>query len=572
MPHYIRTACGILAMGTALYANPAAAETLTVQNQIVPGKTVQWEPSSQWLYEAMASRFADHAGDYQTAMQTIEGVAKQSKQYDVYQYSYDLAMDTGQIPQGMEIARSWVEQYPDDSDARLALARVYLLNDQQDLALEQIQTLLLSDAGPQNVTQVIKLLGYEEDDQMRLEILQKLATQFSDNPYIYYYLGLMAKEQGRISIAINAFGHALALDGRWRQLELMQAETLSGVGRLEEARKMMDDLRTRYPNDLELISSEIDMLVDHYQWQDALILAKKWEELSPKDPRLDQLVAWLHTNNGDLEAAEAAYRPLLERGEMDEDQYLFQVAQAALNAGDSALARDLLALVPQGSTLYMISQQQIALMAFDNQDIPSAQAQFAQMREQFPEYALEMFLIEISRLDGAGAHVQAGDILAQALKKFPDQVDILYAQAEHQSAIGDIDGAEKTYQRILQLDAGNIDALNAYGYLLLTKTDRQKEAAGMIQKAIYLYPDSPAVQDSYGWMLFLQGDAQGALVWLQRAYSAYRRGEITAHYVEVLAALGQLPLAKAIYGYERHGQPENHYLRETGRKLDFEQM
>lgn len=534
------------------------------------GRGSDWRASSRWLYDSLAARFADRAGNYQTAIEKMFDVARKSKQYDAYRYSFDLAIDVLAFGRAEKIARDWLDRFPRDDRARLALIRAYLMDNRQASAYRQIEELLGADAAPRRVAQIARLLGYLQEGAQRLAMLKKLSDRFPQNPYLYYYLGLMAKEQGEVTEAIDAFDRALALDGNWRQLEMIQAEALSGVGRLDEARKLMDTLHRRYPDDAELISAEIDMLVDHCQWEAALALAEKWAKLAPGDDRIEQLIAWLYASSGAYEAARRAYHGLLESGAIDEDQYRFQVARAAVSVGKYQAAAALLAGIGAHATLYMLSRQQMALMAFLQADVPKALRAFAALRDRFPEYALEMYLVEVSHLDRLGAHEAAGEILDEALGRYPNQVDILYALASHQADTGKIADAEKTYLKILALDPANIDALNAYGYLLLTATERRQEAEKMIREALAQYPDSPAMQDSYAWMLYLGHQPREALIWLQRAYSAYRKGEIAGHYVEVLHANGKKRLAQEVYDYERRGQPENTHLQETGRRLGLD--
>lgn len=558
-------AAAALIIGGTLYANIGRAQTPLTQQ-----KEATWQDSSQWLYGALSSNFAKRVDNYQSAIKSIKGIAEASKQYSAFEYSYDLATSAVQNERAASIAREWVAAFPKDNDAHLALIRALLALNQTDDAYLEIKIVLQNDAGPQNVAEIIRQLPFLPDGADRVNLLKRLSNDFPNNPYLYYYLGITAKEQGQIDLVIDAFNHALMLDKHWRQLELLQAKALSDIGELREAKKMMAQLKKRYPDDPSLISTEIDMLVDHYQWTDALKLAQQWRKLNPEDERIQELVAWLYANNGDYQNAETAYQKLFEHGNLDNDQYHFQLAQAAISAKKIDTAQTLLKKIPTKSRMYMMARQQLALISFDIGDLEHAQQQFNELRTTFPEYALEMYIVEINRLDQAGAHPAASALLEQALNTYPQHVDLLYAQAEHLTARNQIPEAETTYQTILKLDPANTDALNAYGYLLLTKTDRHQEATKMINEAIKNYPDSPVIQDSYGWLLYRSGKLKEALSWLQRAYAAYRKDEIPAHYIEILAANGKKELAKEIYHYETIGQPDNPYLKETGKRLELD--
>lgn len=546
------------------------AETSPLPQAATQAVDKPWNASSQWLYDALASRFAEYAGDYQTAIQQIASVAEESRQYDAFKYSFDLTIDALQLKKAEIIAADWVAQFPNDERAQLSLIRAFLMEDNHQAAYLSMLKMLQHNHDPSVVSQLSAMLSYLQNDDERLEMLTNLANHFPNDPYIYYYLGLMAKEQGRVSLAITAFSTALRVAPNWRELETMQASVLASVGRVNEAKRMMDKLRARYPKDQTLLSAEIDMLVDHYQWQEALTLAKQWQALAPEDVQVTQLMAWLYGNAGELEQARIYYQRLVKLQQLDNDQYAFQMAQAAQAAKKYPLALAYLQKISPKSNLDMLARQQIALIAFKQKDIKTAMADFAALRKKYASYALEMYLVEISQLDKLGAHAEAEQRLQQALREYPTQVDALYALAEHQTQINDVAGAKATYANILQIDPANIDAINALGYLLLTKTQEMARAQQLISAALEKYPSSPAIQDSYGWMLFLQGKPQQALRWLQRAFSAYRKGEIAAHYVVILNANGERALAQEVYDSERIGQPDNKYLQKVGVQLGLD--
>ena len=532
----------------------------------------QWSQSSQWLYGAMTARFEDHAGKFGAALNTMADVAVESGEYDALEYGYGLAWDTRDFARAEKIARVWLEAFPKDLDARLALLRVLLADSRGDEALAQMSALLDADGGPQMVAQIFRVLAEFPDSATRLVLLQRLSAQFPKNPYLYYYLGLMAKEQGKVTTAVQAFSDAIALDGNWRELELMQAQVLASIGKLQEARKIMDRITTRYPQDINLLSAYVDMLVAHYQWQDAITLALRWKELRPQDATVRQLVAQLYASAGDYPAALQAFRELLDSHRIDMNSYLFFVANAAEHSGQEDVATTLLGEIAADSPRYLQAQERLALLSFNRGDYDKAQARFAALRQEFPDDAqvLDTYLVETAQLRRTQQWRRLEKLLKEALARYPDQVDLLYVLADFNAARGNLKEAEEQFNKILAADPANIDALNAYGYMLLTQTDDEKKATQLIEAAIKLYPDSPAIQDSYGWLLYRQGKTEDALNWLRRAYAAYRNDEIPAHYIEVLDASGDKALAAEVYRYEKQGQPDNLALKSIGKKLGLD--
>ena len=113
-------------------------------------------------------------------------------------------------------------------------------------------------------------------------------------------------------------------------------------------------------------------------------------------------------------------------------------------------------------------------------------------------------------------------------------------------------------------------ALNALGYTLADRTDRYKEAYGLIKKALAKEPDSAAIIDSWGWVLHKLGRHEEALVELERAYALFDDAEVAAHMVEVLAVLGRRDEALERLEQAEAKQPDSEFLKNVRERFSFE--
>jgi tetratricopeptide (TPR) repeat protein len=80
-------------------------------------------------------------------------------------------------------------------------------------------------------------------------------------------------------------------------------------------------------------------------------------------------------------------------------------------------------------------------------------------------------------------------------------------------------------------------SLNALGYTLADRTDRYYDAEKLIRKALRYDPESPAIIDSLGWVLYKRGKYEDAVEQLEIAYSRFPDQEVAAHLVDVLSEL-----------------------------------
>jgi predicted Zn-dependent protease len=149
----------------------------------------------------------------------------------------------------------------------------------------------------------------------------------------------------------------------------------------------------------------------------------------------------------------------------------------------------------------------------------------------------QAWLLESGILVETGAAERAIEVLSDALAELPGSVDLLYSRAMAAVTADALSLAEQDLRAIIQNDPENAMALNALGYTLSDRTDRQREAFRLIETALELDPDNPAILDSMGWVLFKLGRPAEALEYVQRAAAAQPHPEIVAHLIEVLWAL-----------------------------------
>ena len=109
--------------------------------------------------------------------------------------------------------------------------------------------------------------------------------------------------------------------------------------------------------------------------------------------------------------------------------------------------------------------------------------------------------------------------------------------------------------------------MNALGYLLTDQFARHEEARGYIQKALAMNPDSPAIIDSMGWVLYKLGDFRAALDYLERAYRLEQDPEIAAHLIDVRWALGEREQALELLRTSLEKTPDDKHLREVSGRL-----
>lgn len=94
---------------------------------------------------------------------------------------------------------------------------------------------------------------------------------------------------------------------------------------------------------------------------------------------------------------------------------------------------------------------------------------------------------------------------------------IHYMRAITSHQMDDWPAAEADFRRALELRPGHPQVLNYLGYSLVERGEKLEEALSMIEEAVAGEPDSGAIVDSLGWVLFRLGRYDEAVVHLERA-------------------------------------------------------
>jgi Tfp pilus assembly protein PilF len=100
--------------------------------------------------------------------------------------------------------------------------------------------------------------------------------------------------------------------------------------------------------------------------------------------------------------------------------------------------------------------------------------------------------------------------------------------------------SDEAYENVLKIDPDNDYVLNNYAYYLSLRKENLDKAAEMAKRATELRPNSPANQDTYGWVLYQLGNYEEAEVWIGKAIANEEEasGVILEHYGDVLWQLG----------------------------------
>lgn len=203
----------------------------------------------------------------------------------------------------------------------------------------------------------------------------------------------------------------------------------------------------------------------------------------------------------------------------------FWIARMALGESYAQLklykqAAEMFSKIPSESDFYAKAQLNIAVGTERMGKLPQAMAMLDRLARELPE-GREALVIKGDLYRRHKQYEQAIESYSQAIRKAGAWDGIwaaYFARGSSLERIGRWNEAEMDLRTALEMKPAQPDILNYLGFGLLTHAPgKREEAQKMIEHAVTLRPDDPAIVDSMGWALYLAGDYTGAVEFLEKA-------------------------------------------------------
>jgi len=150
--------------------------------------------------------------------------------------------------------------------------------------------------------------------------------------------------------------------------------------------------------------------------------------------------------------------------------------------------------------------------------------------------------------------------------KMPDEPGVSLELGGCRERAGNVDGAVAAGRDALKIAPDWAPALNFVGYVLADHDRELVEARKLIERALQKDPENGAYVDSYGWVLYRQGDLAGARDNLERAVRLTEGDPVVReHLGDVYRDLKLPDLAREQYRLSVAGDGEN--AKRVGDKL-----
>lgn len=429
----------------------------------------------------------------------------------------------------------------DGFKARIEIARYLIRNDRRDEAFAEIDYVLEKD--PRNVDALgIRAARFIESDRPDLAI-EDLRTALDSSPEDVRLLQLLAtayQRSGNRELAMERLAQAATVSKFEPKATMRYVQELLTEGKTEVVESLLRDALQVHPDNRDFKIAYAQRRLAKEDWREVQRVGEELRAVDAADPAADRLLAASlvgqkmfsesidvlsgaveQSGGQDVGAMLSLVRTYIAAGQVDEaQQYLDQFI--AENPGN-----------PAG--LVLLGSLQAARGMLDE-----AEASFLQVIEKAPETGIAYASLA-NIYQRRGDEGKALDQIRSGLEQTGND-NLRLALAMRLEAAGDIDGAIEAYEELYKRRADSAIVANNLASML---AEHRADDPAQLERAIniaqrFQNAGNPYMQDTYGWLLHLQGKDDKAVTHLRSAAEQLKEnGVVQMHAGIVYEKLGQ---------------------------------
>lgn len=534
------------------------------------GSVAPVAPEHDLMLKLLTAQFALQDNDLAAAARGFADAALLSDDPALSEEATRLSLSQKDWPLATRALARWQQLAPGDAGVVQARAWIALGEKRMDAARSELSALAMR-GGDASWRLVAQLLLNADDKPAALSLLDGLlgsaAAVASESNQVA--LSQLAYKLGDKALARRIADAAVA---RFHGVDAYawSARLAIDGGDKAMARRIYAEGLEREPQSLRLRSGYAALLADSGD----NAAAARALVAGPQDDTTYAARAAYAARAVDKAALTALYREVESDKTERTPKRLYLLGQIAELTGKLEAALGWYREVPLEDEHGFDAQMRVALVLDQLDRLPKALDQLHRLVEMAAgdsEQQRTAWLAEAELLVRRQRQKDALAVYDRALANLPDDARLLYARALLAVDEGDLAAGERDLRRVIELRPDDAEALNALGYTLADRSSasdpRQREALELIERALKLKPEEPAIIDSLGWVRYRLGQLDASVQELRRAYAKQPDADIAAHLGEVLWAQGQHDEARRIWDEGRKKDAKNKALLETIRRM-----
>jgi tetratricopeptide (TPR) repeat protein len=505
--------------------------------------------------------------EYRKAASEYRKAAELSRDVEIAKEATRVGFSYGFNEDALRSAKRWAKLDKDNDEALLFIAQLQLRLGEIKAASRSLSELLKrgDDSPDERLTALIPFLS-REDPEDADKLMRMLAKPYKSSAPAHYAAGVMALQAGDTDEAAKRASRALEIKPDWLKAHLLKARAMLHAGDQEGAIDYTSRIVGDDPDpDPEARMELAIMLLSAGRDDDALSQVNQILLEQPNRTDALRLMAIINFRLDHLDSAWADFQDVLASGHYTMDA-LYYLGRISDRREEHEQAIRLYSQVHRGSNA-VLSQRRASMLLLQQGKEEDALEHLKRFGTDNPQYAVDMVEAEAQLLASMQRYPDALDAYDRVIEYRPESETAVLGKAELLLRMGRLDDAIADYRSCVKRWPDSAMSLNALGYTLADRTDEYEEAERLIKKALKLDPTSPAIIDSYGWVLYRLGENERALEELQRAYAMLKDAEVASHIVEVLGSLERLEEALQVLEEAELLSPDRELLRDSRERV-----
>lgn len=486
---------------------------------------------------------------------------------------------TGRIVEAIAKLEECLAIRQDDDAVYYALAQLELTAGNLDKSAEHIVRASEIDPKNQWYIQELAYMYYERGDfEKSAGIFEKLVKSEPRNiDWQYGYTEVLMKN-GDLEKAIDALNRIEDQVGVNPALSIQKYTLFMQSKSPDKALAELDNVSQVYPNNAQIIATYVDHYFQTNEMDKGVAMLKALVVADPTNGRAHLALADIYRQRKDIEKSYQELTVAFKSNDVDLDtkmKILIRIHESSFKIDPEvyALVDILVQRYPTEAKAHSIHGDYLLRAEKDTEALMAYKQAITFDNAQYPIWK-QVLIMEYQHGDFENLYTDSKECLtlfstattvsllhgvsANKLKKHDEAIDVLAAgkelvvndkplEAEFYGQLGvayfglnDFVNGKEYFNKALQIDRESLILRNNFAYQLAMHKEALDLAESLVLQAVNSAPSSATFLDTYGWVLFQQGEYERALVQLNKAFKLKADDKlIVEHLGDVYFKLGQ---------------------------------
>ena len=511
------------------------------------------------LYQLLVAEVAGYRGEYSTALEKYVDMALKTRDAGVAQRAAMLAVYLKRYEEALTTSKIWVEQEPNSIEARRYLSEQLLRIGDMEQAIVHMEA--IKNLGGLANFESFAYSAANMDDKGRevlLEAMSRMLAEYPGDAQLMFSKAVLLEQSGQLEEALQ-LANQLLVSKKDINVIVLKVNALKNLLRTDEALVFLESTLEELADKRRLRLIYARMLFEAERLVDAEKQYELVHQQAPNDSDILFALALISMEQGKDESAKGYLNQMIRFNRRANEAHYYLGSIADKNDKIPQAISEYKMVGPGRE--YLAAPVRIAALLADQDRLNDARAHLENQRANNPDRYNRLVMIEGQLLSERGHEAEFFELLETVIQKQPENVELLYFRAMTGQSLGRLDVLEQDLLRVIEIDPGNADAMNALGYTLADQTDRHDEALVLIERALEIKPNEAAFIDSLGWVQYRLENYKDAVTNLRKALSLFDNDEVAAHLGEVLWVSGEQQEARKVWQKALDARPDSDILK-----------